>query len=263
MSEALYKMDGGALVPSELTASPWDRDSQHAGPPAALMARALEVAVPEMAINRMTVEVLGPIPLRPVRVETEVVRSGRRIQLVETKLVDLVGTPLMLGRGWMVRRRTEPLAFDESPDGLPRPPLGPGKSTPFEHLFPHVDYRDFFGAALETRLAEGTAQQPGPATVWFRHRQAIVEGEDASTAQRMIALADSANGISWMVEPTRTLFVNIDLTMYLWREPVGEWLATRSATHWSPLGRGASDSELFDIEGCVGRSNQGLFIEPR
>ncbi|HDH02903.1 MAG TPA: thioesterase family protein, partial [Actinobacteria bacterium] len=81
MSEALYKMDGGALVPSELTASPWDRDSQHAGPPAALMARALEVAVPEMAINRMTVEVLGPIPLRPVRVETEVVRSGRRIQL--------------------------------------------------------------------------------------------------------------------------------------------------------------------------------------
>ena len=79
----------------------------------------------------------------------------------------------------------------------------------------------------------------------------------------MISLADSANGISWMVPPTRTLFVNVDLTMYLWKEPVGEWLATRSATHWSQLGRGASDSELFDIQGCVGRSNQGLFIEPR
>ena len=77
MSEALYNIDGDAFVPTDLTASPWGRDSQHAGPPAALTVRAIENAAPEMTINRMTVEVLGPIPIKPVRVETQVIRPGR------------------------------------------------------------------------------------------------------------------------------------------------------------------------------------------
>lgn len=37
-----YELDGELVVPSELTRGPWDEDSQHAGPPAALLGRALE-----------------------------------------------------------------------------------------------------------------------------------------------------------------------------------------------------------------------------
>ena len=42
MTEAFYALDGERIVPSELTRGPWDRNSQHAGPPSALLARALE-----------------------------------------------------------------------------------------------------------------------------------------------------------------------------------------------------------------------------
>jgi hypothetical protein len=215
-----------------------------------------------MAVNRLTMEVLGPIPLQPVRVVTEVIRPGRRIQLVDGRLVTENGT-VVVGRGWMVRRRSEPIDFGTAPDPLPDPPPGPDRSQSFGHLFVGIDYPDFFGEAVETRVAEGTAQAPGQATVWFRHRVPIVAGEQSSATQRIAAIADSANGTSWIVPPGATLFVNMDLTLYFWREPVGEWHALRSVTRVSPLGRGISDSVMFDQEGALGRSNQGLYIEPR
>ena len=42
MNSHFYVFDGGHFVSSELTRGPWDADAQHAGPPAALLARALE-----------------------------------------------------------------------------------------------------------------------------------------------------------------------------------------------------------------------------
>ena len=41
-AEAFYELDGDRAIPSELTRGPWDTDSQHAGPPAALLGRAME-----------------------------------------------------------------------------------------------------------------------------------------------------------------------------------------------------------------------------
>lgn len=263
MSSALYHREGGLFVPTDLTRSPWERANQHAGPPAALLIRALERAAPEMAVNRFTMEVLGPIPLRPVSVRTEVIRSGRRIRLIDGRLITDEGAPVVIGRGWMVRRRPEPIDFGPVPDPLPAPPPGPDDSQPFDHLFVGIDYPDFFGEAIETRLAEGTVDGPGSATVWFRHRVPVVAGEDPSSTQRIAAVADSANGISWIVPPADTLFVNLDLTLYFWREPIGEWHALRSVTRVSAAGRGISDSLMFDRHGVLGRSNQGLFIEPR
>jgi hypothetical protein len=183
--------------------------------------------------------------------------------MMEAQLVDEDDRPLLLGRAWAMRRRAEPLDLGAAPLSLPDPPPGPAASRTFDHLFAEVDFEDFAGTALETREAEGTAQTPGPATLWLRHRQPIVDGEIATGTQRLIAAADCANGASWVADPATTLFINVDLTMYLWREPVGEWFGLRSTTHWSPEGRGASDSELFDLHGAVGRSNQGLFIERR
>ncbi len=73
MADAFYELDGNLATPSELTRGPWDKDSQHAGPPAALLGHAME-ALPtaegaEMRIGRITYEVLKPVPIAPLRVE--------------------------------------------------------------------------------------------------------------------------------------------------------------------------------------------------
>lgn len=42
MVSAFYRAAGEGYESSELTRGPWDRDSQHAGPPTALLGRELE-----------------------------------------------------------------------------------------------------------------------------------------------------------------------------------------------------------------------------
>src|SRR5919198_1227289 len=44
MAEAFYLPSGGGFEPTELTRGPWDPRAQHAGPPAALVGRAVELA---------------------------------------------------------------------------------------------------------------------------------------------------------------------------------------------------------------------------
>jgi len=84
---ALYEATtDGAFAPSELTrGSPGRRPAQHGGAPAALIGRALET--PGMRLARVTIELVRPVPLTELRLQTEVVRPGRRVgQLVEARL---------------------------------------------------------------------------------------------------------------------------------------------------------------------------------
>ena len=78
MTGAFYSLDGDTVVPSELTRGPWDPNSQHAGPPSALLARALESCEPRVGsrIGRVTVEILAPVPIAPMTVSARVVRPG-------------------------------------------------------------------------------------------------------------------------------------------------------------------------------------------
>ena len=72
-ADAFYEADGDDLVPTELTRGPWDAAAQHAGPPAALIGRAVERLAarhPEPTrVGRITYEIMRPVPISPVRVE--------------------------------------------------------------------------------------------------------------------------------------------------------------------------------------------------
>ena len=75
MPDAFYEPDGELLVPSELTRGPWDPGAQHAGPPSALVARAIERHDPRegVRVGRITLEILQPVPLAPLSVSVELV----------------------------------------------------------------------------------------------------------------------------------------------------------------------------------------------
>lgn len=68
--------------------SPWDPRLQHGGPPCALAVHAIEAAFPrpDMRAARLVVDFLGPIPLAELTVQTEIVRSGKRIELARAVL---------------------------------------------------------------------------------------------------------------------------------------------------------------------------------
>ena len=65
---AFYEPDGAGYRATELTRGPWDPGAQHAGPPAALLGRELEL-LPEaedFQVCRLTFEILRSIPIGAV-----------------------------------------------------------------------------------------------------------------------------------------------------------------------------------------------------
>lgn len=116
---------------------------------------------------------------------------------------------------------------------------------------------------MDWRFVKSDAMATGPATVWGRITVPLVEGEEITPLERLAILADSGNGISPPLDFTTHLFVNVDLTISLFRSPTGEWICMDSATVLGPAGRGLTRSTLFDELGEVGSATQTLFVTPR
>ena len=59
------------------------------------------------------------------------------------------------------------------------------------------------------------------------------------------------------------MFINPDLTLYLEREPRGEWICLRVARRGSRSAAiGVAESVLYDERGRVGRATQALVVGP-
>jgi hypothetical protein len=126
---------------------------------------------------------------------------------------------------------------------------------------PGADWGIGFWLAVEVRMARGSWIEMGPGAVWFRLRQPIVAGEEVSPLQRAAVAADFGNGVSAALERGRYLFINPDLTIYLHRHPVGEWVGIDAVTHAEAHGVGVAESALHDEGGRIGRSIQSLLVD--
>jgi len=104
---------------------------------------------------------------------------------------------------------------------------------------------------------------PGPSAVWFRMQYPLIAGEEPSAFQRVAVAADSSNGISAVLDFSRYLFVNSDLTINLLRVPRGEWICIDARTLPGPSGSGLAEARIFDVSGLIGRATQSLSVRAR
>ena len=91
----------------------------------------------------------------------------------------------------------------------------------------------------------------------------LVEGEEPSPRQRVMVVADSGNGASNVLDWSRYLFINTELTVHFVREPVGEWVCLDAETRIGRGRRWARASVLSDRSGPVARGAQALLVAPR
>ncbi|MEU2156629.1 thioesterase family protein [Streptomyces sp. NPDC019396] len=259
--EAFYeRISANRFRPTEHTRGPWDPNSQHAGPPAALLGRALEErpgARADMRSARITYEIVKPVPIRPLEVTVHVLRSGRSVELVEAALAPEGEAPVMLARALRVRTLGEPGPAVADGPQLPSP--GEAADTPFFGVPWDIGYH----TSMETRFTEGAFRETGPGTCWMRMRLPLLADEEIRPLDRVLVAADSGNGISNVLDFNRHVFVNADLTVHLHRHPVGEWVAVEARTNVDPAGIGLADSRLHDEKGPIGRGAQSLFVAPR
>ncbi len=257
--QAVFTEQDGHFVASELARGPWDPDAEHGGAPAALLMRAFEqLPAPEgLLLARVTYEFMRPVPLGALRLQATIARPGRRVQLLEASLTDEDETEVVRARALRVR------AADPSVPATPPMPAPPGP----EHgqvRFLRAPHRPTFTPdAVEVRFVEGGFMEGGSAVAWFRLQVELVAGEAPSGLQRLAAAGDFGNGISSALSFEEYLFINPDLTLYVDREPVGEWIGLRSETRIAGGGIGISESVLYDEHGRVGRATQALFVARR
>jgi hypothetical protein len=262
-AEAFFeRVADGRFIPSEYTRGPWDPDSQHAGPPAALLGRAVLLrpgAREDMRLVRITFEIMRPVPLRPLTVSTRVVREGRSVELVEASLVPEGGEEVM--RATALSIRTLPSSVPEvAADPVVSVPA-PGMSRP-EPFFP-VPWEKGYHTAMEYRFAAGSFLDRGPAVCWFWMKVPLVAGEKTAPLDRVLVAADSCNGVSNVLDFSSHLFVNPDLTVHLHRHPIGEWVCIDALTSIDPGGIGMAEAALHDERGRIGRAVQSLFVAAR
>jgi Acyl-CoA thioesterase C-terminal domain/Acyl-CoA thioesterase N-terminal domain len=255
VTDAFYSLDGDVATPSESTRGPWDPDAQHAGPPSALLARALERCEPREGarVGRITVEILAPVPIAPLEVRARVVRPGRSVELLEAALQGPDGE-LMRARGWRLAAGEVRADWEEE-----EPPPGRERAEALE-FFPTGE-RVGWHTAMEIVFARGRFLEPGPATVWMRPRVPLVDGEEISPLQRTMLAADGGNGVSAPLDWSRFIFINTDLTVHLLRPPSGDWVCLDSVTHVDGLGM--TDTALWDERGRIGRAAQTLLVRAR
>jgi hypothetical protein len=274
--DAFFVPDGDLYVPTELTRGPWDPDAQHAGPPAALIGREVERldGGADRQVGRITYEILRAVPIAPLRVEAHVVRPGRSVELIEASLTDAGGDEVVRARAWRLRSsRVEipdgltgeggPGLIGSSPSTL-RPgfqPPGPSGARP--GAFPPTGRDVGYHTAMEYRFVRGDFAELGPAVAWMRMRYPLVAGESPTRLQRVLVVADSGNGVSATLDWSRYLFINVDLTVHLHRQPAGEWVCLDAITIPEPSGIGIADTALYDERGPIGRAVQTLLVDER
>ncbi len=86
---AVFEVAGQSVETSPSAAGPWDQSFQHGAAPAALVAWAAErlQSDPSMRIVRLTLDLLRPVPVAPLEIRAEVLRQGRKIQVVSISLL--------------------------------------------------------------------------------------------------------------------------------------------------------------------------------
>ncbi len=257
---ALFVADGDHWRPTGYSRGPWSADSLHGGPVAALVVRAAElVPAPRPArLARVTVELLRPVPLSPLSVRAALVRPGAKVATIDVE-VRTVQDDQLVALARAQRIRTSAVEF---PDGaVDEVPDLPGAATDLSGGY-RAAFPTFHLDAVEHRFSSGGFVEQGPSFDWIRLSVPVVAGETPTGWQRAAAVADFTNGISSVMPfDGRSMFINPDLTVHLWREPQGEWIGSDAVTRSSDTGIGMSETALYDSIGRVGRGVQSLLLD--
>jgi hypothetical protein len=255
--------DAGVLHASELTRGPWDPSHQHAGPPIALMCRAIEQAAAAHGLShvgRVTANLLRPVPIGAMHIEVQADYVGKSAAHFSARLL-AHGKEAVRMTALVQREMDLPVPPQALGHPLPRAPKAwqdcAQVAMPFASST-RVGYADL----VDNRSADGRVFH-GPCLAWFRLHVPLVQGESTSPYQRVLVAADSGNGISAALDYQRYTFVNSDLTVNLLRRPIGEWICLDARTQLGGNGCGLAESALYDETGLIGRSTQSLVIRAR
>jgi len=253
--------DGEFLVfeSTDGTRSNWDPEIQHGSPPLALMTKLIEELAAEsgLRVGRLTLDILGAIPVAPVKVRAWVERPGKRISMMmaEMSAARTDGADRVVARvtAWLLAPGdTADVATDRYR------PLVEGEAIAVPHSW--VGAKGYLETVTWRRQPE-TGETGN--VVWMSPLVSLVDSDSTTALQRLAMVVDSANGAGAALDPELFMFMNTDTVVHLHRLPVGEDFALRARGSIGPDAIGVTTAELFDRQGFIGTCAQTLLVQRR
>jgi acyl-CoA thioesterase len=248
--DAFFTPDGDFYVPGEMTRGPWGltMGGQIVG---GLLGWALDRhGDDDLQPARLTVDLLRPVPIEPVTIETSVQREGRRIKLVDAA---------MMQQGRVVARASALfLRRSVAPDGevwsgpVTMPPLPvdagpPDADVPFE-IWTYNSESDTGSAGMPPPEWEKPGVQK---FAWGRLFRPMVAGHPLTPLTRAAFAGDIVSSLThWST--AGLLYINADYTVAISRLPEGEYIGLAAQSYYGTDGVGAGSATMFDSTGPIG-----------
>lgn len=249
---AFFVADGDCYLPGPMTRGPWGATmgGQIVG---GLLGWGIEQCGvdPGFQPARLTVDLLRPVLLEPVQIQTSVQREGRRIKLVDGALVQN-GKTVARASALFLRRGQHPdgQVWSES---VRMPPL-PSSADEFPPDMPFLIWG--YGATTEGSpgIAAGEWEQTHSRKfAWTRLFRPMVRGYPLTPFTRLAFVGDVTSSLThWGTSGLR--YINADYTVTASRLPDGEYVGLAAQSHYSSDGVATGSATLFDRHGPIGTS---------
>jgi hypothetical protein len=258
-TEPFFTVDGHSYVPTRISQGPWgDTISGHII--GGLLGWAVERAQPDPDLQpaRLTVDLLRPTFMEPVRIETTLCRQGKRIAVIDAAIVQ---------RGEVASRASAVfLRRGEHPEGavwsapvaippLPDPTEPPAIEMPFELWAYGSGEGTLGGTSIEWE------QDHAPKFAWVKEIRPLIAGYEMTPFTRAALAGDVTSALThWGTGGLR--YINADFTMTLSRLPEGDYIGLAAQGHYGDSGVASGAATLCDHKGPIGSSLAVALAQP-
>jgi hypothetical protein len=249
-----YRMSGDLFEPQAPAMGFWNRSHQNGIAVGGLLALLCDThqASEGMRTCRLTIDIQRPVPYHAISATCRITRDGGRVQLLDA---EITAGGQLVARAAALRVRTG----ESPPSAVLRCNWPAPESSPEVAITPV----QAAGNPIESRVVRGSMREAGPGAYWARINSEIVAGREVPPIARVAMAADLASGPSAIVDSREWSYANLDLSIYLTRSPIGEWIFAESETLSAGNGTAVVNSRLGDRSGYIGITNQVLYMDRR
>lgn len=252
-NEPFFRKDGDLFVPTSAGIGPWDKNSLHGRVIIGLLGAEIEKrhGTPEYMPARLTVDMYKLPDLSPIEIVTRIVKDGYRIKVIDA---EFISGGVSAGRATcQLLRKTENAAgavWKRQPWDAPHPDqVAQAPQSPM-------------GGMWKMKPISGEMRKAEPRRVWMAEVREVVGGDPLTPFVRVAVAADFVSPFAHVGDQGLG-YINTDVTVYLHREPVGEWIGFESLTHDATDGVAVGSCLLHDAQGDIGLASCTALAQKR
>lgn len=261
-----FNQDDDVFTPQAAAGSPWSETMQHGGPVNAIITMSIEAIAEEtcMKVARLTIDILKPVPMKPVKVKSHFLRKGGKMAVLDTFLtVEGSDEPVASGRAVLLKaQQGQNPVFDvagslpESRDSIASEPWIPKEMA----------------AGLPPGLHELIRFHPSNnkerPIFWINGDADMLQDRAMTSLEQCTTTADMTTVLAarmrvlqeGVASPAAMGLMNTNTTIHFSRPPVGEWFAFTDHFIEVNDGYGIAECAIYDELGCIGRVAQNLIV---